>query len=84
MTNIYNLIRPIFNIFLKFHLLVYFIFRNNDIGDIAILPRRHCDAESRMTTTAAGQCRGCLPRQTKSDLIKIEVKNQSVLAQIVL
>ena len=52
---------------------------NNSFFEImtsAILPRRHCDAESRMTTTAVGQCRGCLPRQTKIDLIKIEV-NQS-------
>ena len=31
--NICNLIWPIFNIFLKFHLLVYFIFQSNDIGD---------------------------------------------------
>ena len=36
---------PFFNIFLKFHLLEYFFFRKNDIGE-------HCDAESPRTVAA--------------------------------
>ena len=82
-----GVIWPFLNIFSKFHLLEYFFFWNNEIADIAAALARSLTLWRRIEDEDNSCWPGQrLPSQANQEwlliwLIKIEVKNQSVLAQ---